>query len=117
MHKSADKFPKLSPESERIIMLFELKELVGSRGTARRFVAIQEIIDKPYVGYVMDKVIDHKPLNTYLIPDKDLPFAEWYNKGRGFRERIFIGYIIAKAFGELEKSKRNLISDFWPALM
>ena len=70
----------------------------------RNFVAIQEIIDKPYVGYVMDKVIDHKPLNTYLIPDKDLPFAEWYNKGRGFRERIFIGYIIAKAFGELEKS-------------
>ena len=70
----------------------------------RNFVAIQEIIDKPYVGYVMDKVIDHKPLNTYLIPDKDLPFAEWYNKGLGFRERIFIGYIIAKAFGELEKS-------------
>lgn len=70
----------------------------------RNFVAIQEIIDKPYVGYVMDKVVDHKPLNTYLIPDKDLPFAEWYNKGLGFRERIFIGYIIAKAFGELEKS-------------
>lgn len=70
----------------------------------RNFVAIQEIIDKPYVGYVMDKVIDHKPLNTYLIPDKELPFAEWYNKGLGFRERIFIGYIIAKAFGELEKS-------------
>ncbi|MGI6365910.1 MAG: protein kinase domain-containing protein [Bacillota bacterium] len=68
------------------------------------FVAIQEIIKKPYVGYVMEKVVDHKPLNAYLIPDKDISFAEWYNKGLGFRERIFIGYIIAKAFGELEKS-------------
>ena len=68
------------------------------------FVVIQEIIKSPYVGYVMDKVIDHKPLNTYLIPDKDLSFAEWYNKGLGFRERIFIGFIIAKAFGDLEKN-------------
>lgn len=67
------------------------------------FVKIIDLVDSPYLGYVMEKVKDHKPLNSYLIPDKDLSFAEWYNNGRGFRERIFIGYIIAKAFGELEK--------------
>lgn len=70
----------------------------------KNFVAIQDIVDKPYIGYVMDKVEDHKPLNTYLIPDKNMSFSEWYNQGLGLRERIFIGYIIAKAFGELERS-------------
>ena len=28
------------------------------------FVAVQDIVDTPYIGYVMDKVSDHKPLNT-----------------------------------------------------
>lgn len=68
------------------------------------FTAILDIVDKPYVGYVMEKVINHRPLNSYLIPDKKLSFSEWYNQGLGFRERIFIGYIIAKAFGELERN-------------
>lgn len=53
------------------------------------FVTIHEIIERPYVGYVMDRVVDHRPLNTYLIPDKKLSFSEWYNQGLGFRERIF----------------------------
>lgn len=61
-------------------------------------------MNEPYVGYVMEKVVDHKPLNSYLIPDQEMSFSEWYNKGLGFRERIFIGYIIAKAFGALEKA-------------
>ncbi|WP_158098627.1 protein kinase domain-containing protein [Flavonifractor sp. An112] len=68
------------------------------------FVAIHELIEAPYVGYVMDRVVDHRPLNTYLIPDKNLSFAEWYNQGFGLRERIFLGYLIAKAFGALERS-------------
>ena len=68
------------------------------------FVAIHELIEKPYVGYVMDRVVDHRPLNTYLIPDKKISFSEWYNQGLGFRERIFLGYLIAKAFGSLERS-------------
>ena len=33
-----------------------------------------------------------------------MTFSDWYNRGLGLRERIFIGYIIAKAFGELEKN-------------
>lgn len=70
----------------------------------KNFVDILDIVDRPYTGYVMDKVEDHKPLNAYLIQDKNMSFSEWYNQGFGLRERIFIGYIIAKAFGELERS-------------
>lgn len=67
------------------------------------FVDIEDIIEKPYVGYVMTRIVDYKPLNTYLIPDRNVSFAEWYNSGKGLRERIFIAYIIAKAFGALER--------------
>lgn len=67
------------------------------------FVAIEDVVDQPYVGYVMEKVVDHKPLNTYLIPNPELSFSQWYNQGLGLRERIFIGYVIAKAFGALER--------------
>ena len=70
----------------------------------KNFVDILDIVNRPYTGYVMDKVEDHKPLNSYLIQDKNMSFSEWYNQGLGLRERIFIGYIIAKAFGELERS-------------
>ena len=67
------------------------------------FVTVLDIIVSPYIGYVMKKVEGHKPLNKYLIPDNRLSFSEWYNQEYGLRGRIFIGYIIAKAFGELEK--------------
>jgi serine/threonine protein kinase len=70
------------------------------------FVKVEDVIEKPYVGYVMEKVVDHVPLNSFLIPDKEMSFAEWYNQGFGLRQRIFIGYVIAKAFKSLEK--RNL---------
>ena len=43
----------------------------------RNFVAIQDVISEPYVGYVMEKITDHKPLNSYLIPDKHKDFIEW----------------------------------------
>ncbi len=70
----------------------------------RNFVRVEDIIEEPYVGYVMEKVIDHVPLNSYLIPEKGTSFSEWYNQGLGLRQRIFIGYIIAKAFKSLEKN-------------
>ncbi len=70
----------------------------------KNFVSIIDLIDKPYIGYVMERAVDYKPLNSYLIPDNNKQFSEWYNQGLGLRERIIIGYIIAKAFGELENS-------------
>lgn len=72
--------------------------------TPKNFVTVADLITSPYLGYVMDKVTDHKPLNSYLIPDKNHSFSEWYNKDLGLYERIFVGYVIAKAFGELEKT-------------
>lgn len=70
----------------------------------KNFVSVIDVVTSPYVGYVMEKVVDHKPLNAYLIPDKNTSFSEWYNKGLGLFERIIVGYVIAKAFGELERS-------------
>lgn len=70
----------------------------------KNFVSIIDLITHPYIGYVMEKVTEHKPLNSYLIPDRNVSFPAWYNQGLGLYERIFVGYIIAKAFGELEKS-------------
>lgn len=70
--------------------------------TPKNFVSVIDVIDSPYIGYVMEKVEGYKPLNSYLIPPQNGSFSEWYNVGLGFRERLFVGYIIAKAFGELE---------------
>lgn len=69
----------------------------------KNFVSVVDVIVSPYIGYVMERVVGHKPLNSYLIPDKNMSFPDWYNQGLGLYERIFIGYVIAKAFGELEK--------------
>ena len=74
--------------------------------TPPNFVKIEDIINEPYVGYVMEKVVDYVPLNSFLIPNKSMSFSEWFNQGFGLRQRLFIGYIIAKAFKTLEK--RNL---------
>lgn len=71
------------------------------------FVSILDLIDEPYIGYVMERVPEeYTSLNKYLIPDPKRPFAEWYNDHRGLRGRIFTGYIIAKAFDAL--SRQNL---------
>lgn len=70
----------------------------------KNFVEIIDVIASPYIGYVMEKVVEHKPLNSYLIPAENLSFTEWFNKGLGLYERLFVGYIIAKSFAELEKS-------------
>lgn len=70
---------------------------------ASPFISIEDIIAKPYIGYVTKKVKDHKPLNAYLIPDTEMSFSEWYNQGLGLRERLLIGYSIANAFEIFEQ--------------
>lgn len=73
----------------------------------QNFVTIIDLVETPYVGYVMEKVSDaFSCLNSFLIPDPHKPFPEWYNDHRGLRGRIFVGYIIAKAFDAL--SRQNL---------
>lgn len=70
----------------------------------QNFVEIEDILERPYIGYVMKRVVDHQPLNSYLIPYGEVSFSKWYNQRFGFRERIMIGYIIAKSFRELERN-------------
>lgn len=82
----------------------ERLEFIQKVKMPRNFVEIFDIIEKPFIGYVMEKVKDYKPLNSYLILPKDMDFIAWYNQGLGLRGRLFIGYIIAKAFSEFEKS-------------
>jgi serine/threonine protein kinase len=84
--------------------VFERLRFIKDIKIPKNFVTIVDLITSPYPGYVMEKVIDYKPLNSYLIPDKELSFSEWYNKNWGLLERLFVGYVIAKAFGELEKN-------------
>lgn len=86
----------------------ERLEYISKVKKPKNFVKIFDIIEKPYIGYVMEKVEEYTPLNSYLHPPKEVntteEFVAWYNRGLGLRERLFLGYIIAKAFGELEKS-------------
>ena len=70
------------------------------------FVHVEDLLCEPYVGFVMKRVVDHDPLDTYLLPDPNQPFHEWYNKGKGFLSRLYLGWMIASAFGDLES--RNL---------
>jgi serine/threonine protein kinase len=84
--------------------VLERLQFIKDIKTPKNFVNVVDLITAPYPGYVMDKVVNHNSLNSYLIPDKNHSFSEWYNKNLGLLERIFVGYVIAKAFGELEKS-------------
>ncbi|MGV8027436.1 MAG: protein kinase [Anaerolineaceae bacterium] len=83
--------------------IIERLRFIKAIKTPKNFVAVVDLIKSPYPGYIMDKVIGHKSLNSYLIPDKNLSFPEWYRK-LGLFGRMFVGYVIAKAFSELEKS-------------
>lgn len=69
----------------------------------KNFVTVEDLFAKPYTGYVMRRVDDHLPLNTYLIPPANEAFHIWYNRGKGFLQRLFLGRLIATAFGELER--------------
>lgn len=83
--------------------VFERLQFIKDIKTPKNFVTVVDLIKAPYPGYVMDRVINHDSLNSYLIANKNFPFSEWYNKNQGLFERLFVGYVIAKAFSELEK--------------
>lgn len=70
----------------------------------KNFIEIKDLINMPYTGYVMERIVGHKSLNTYLIPPQNEPFPQWYNSGLGLRERLILGYVIAKAFNQLSES-------------
>lgn len=84
--------------------VFERLGFLKNIAMPKNFVTVIDVIRSPYLGYVMERVVDHKPLSTYLIPDPNSSFAEWYNQGLGLYERLFVGYLIARSFGELESN-------------
>jgi len=94
-------YPHNAPQLDKDIM--DRLSFVKNVKKPKYFIEIIDLIDSPYIGYVMERVTDHKPINSYLIHDRTKDFADWYNSGYGFRERLFIGYIIAKAFNALSE--------------
>jgi len=94
-------FPNNTPQFDKDIL--EKLSFIKNVKKPKNFVEILDLIDTPYIGYVMDKVIDHNPLNTYLIQDHTKSFSDWYHSALDFRKRLFVGYIIAKAFTALSE--------------
>jgi DNA-binding helix-hairpin-helix protein with protein kinase domain len=72
-----------------------------------RFIMPLEMVEKPYIGYVMKKVKGHLSLNKLLIPSKEMKFSEWYNNySGGLRRRLYLGYQIAHSFYILHKENK-----------
>lgn len=72
-----------------------------------QFIRPLELIETPYVGYVMEKVKGHSTINKLLVPSRDVPFSEWYNKQTGgLRRRLFLAYKIAMQFALLHDTNR-----------
>lgn len=72
-----------------------------------QFIRPIDLIEEPYIGYIMEKVQEHTSLNKLLVPSRDVSFSEWYNKETGgLRRRLFLGYKIAMQFALLHDSNR-----------
>lgn len=69
-----------------------------------QFIKPLDIIDSPYIGYVMKKVKGHISLNKLLIPNREMSFSDWYNNGTGgLYRRLLVGQKIAMQFAKLHK--------------
>lgn len=68
------------------------------------FVSLIDVIIKPGIGYVMERLTGYQSLDKYLIQPNGEEFSAWYKSGYGFKERLLIGCAIAEAFSEMEKS-------------
>ena len=69
-----------------------------------QFIKPLDIIDSPYIGYVMKKVKGHISLNKLLIPNREMSFSEWYNTNSGgLYRRLLVGQKIATQFANLHK--------------
>jgi DNA-binding helix-hairpin-helix protein with protein kinase domain len=92
-------YPSNAPQIDEG-MIEKLRNIMGVK-IPKNFVKIYDLIKSPYVGYVMERVHEHVPLNSYLIPPNGEKLTRWYNAGLGFRGRLLLGYFIARAFEEL----------------
>lgn len=69
-----------------------------------QFIKPIDIIESPYIGYVMQKVQKHISLNKMLIPNRAESFSKWYNDSTGgLYRRLLIGSKIARQFANLHR--------------
>lgn len=69
-----------------------------------QFIKPIDIIESPYIGYVMQKVQKHISLNKMLIPNREESFSKWYNDSTGgLYRRLLIGSKIARQFANLHR--------------
>ncbi|SHK77654.1 Protein kinase domain-containing protein [Anaerocolumna jejuensis DSM 15929] len=72
-----------------------------------QFIKPLDLFTEPYIGYAMEKVINHISLNKLLVPSRELTMSEWYNEETGgLRRRLFLGHKIAMQFALLHESNR-----------
>lgn len=103
-------------ENNQVVKLYKHESDISDRNKLKKidwlmkidlpdqFIKPLDVFKEPYIGYAMKKVSRHISLNKLLIPDRNLPFHEWYNdKTGGLNRRLYIAYKIAMQFAELHK--------------
>lgn len=82
-------------------------EWLSKQSYPDQFIKPLDIFVEPYIGYAMEKVVNHVSLNKLLVPSRKMSMSEWYNEETGgLRRRLFLGYKIAMQFALLHESNR-----------
>ncbi len=82
-------------------------EWLAKQSYPDQFIKPLDLFIEPYIGYAMEKVVDHVSLNKLLVPSREMSLSEWYNEETGgLRRRLFLGYKIAMQFALLHESNR-----------
>ena len=79
-----------------------LRELIARRTASNALVMPSELLAPPYVGYVMERVEDHRPIGDLAIPPRDSDdLLKAWNATGGLRVRLALGEALARAFREI----------------
>ena len=109
-NEASDKYLfKLYNKSNSIIEQRKLSKLrwLIKQDYPSEFIKPLDLVEEPYVGYMMKKVKEHMSLNKLLVPSKEVSFSEWYNRETGgLRRRLFRAYKISMQFALLHDSNR-----------
>lgn len=82
-------------------------EWLAKQSYPDQFIKPLDLFIEPYIGYAMEKVVNHVSLNKLLVPSREMSLSEWYNEETGgLRRRLFLGYKIAMQFALLHESNR-----------
>ncbi len=82
-------------------------EWLAKQSYPDQFIKPLDLFVEPYIGYAMEKVVDHVSLNKLLVPSREMSLSGWYNEETGgLRRRLFLGYKIAMQFALLHESNR-----------